>query len=319
MDQPDKRRGLPARVKMRHDTHFIDELTQRHQEPVGLMVALSALEPDGAQPRTVMGDLDDLVGSISERGILEPILVRPIPAPSLDGPEYRIISGERRFRAAQQAGLDEVPVIVFEVDPDEALEIALIENLQRKDLTPFEEAAGFRALAERHGYTHQEVASAVGRSRSLVTETLKLLEMPPAVREAAEELGVASRSLLLGIVRAAGGDEAGMLAMLEQAAEGQLNRDDVRREARSATRERAAARRKPYVFKFRAPDKTFKLSLSFRRSEVDRGDLIGALETILEELRTAEQAELGPIPQAPRPLPAAGSESVRTEPDVEEE
>ncbi len=291
-DQPEKRRGLPSRVKMRHDTHFIDELTQRHQETVGMMVALSAVEPDTGQPRSAMGDLADLVGSISEKGILEPILVRPIHGAALDGPEFRIISGERRFRAAREAGLSAGPAIVFEGDEGEALEFALIENLQRKDLTPFEEADGFRALADRHDYTHQEIAAAVGRSRSLVSETLKLLEMPPAVRSVAEELEIASRSLLLGIVRAAAGDEEAMLGMLEQASQGQLDREDVRRESKSR-KERATARRKPYVFKFRAPDKTFNLSLSFRRSEVDRGDLIGALETILQDLKAAEQEEGG--------------------------
>ncbi|MCZ6725772.1 MAG: ParB/RepB/Spo0J family partition protein [Acidobacteria bacterium] len=296
-DRSSSRRGLPSRIKMRHDTHFIDELTTRHQDPVGMMVPLASLAPDPNQPRTAMGDLDDLAGSIRERGILEPILVRPLPRPTAEGAQYRIISGERRFLAARQADLADVPVIVFEVDEDEAIEIALIENLQRKDLTPFEEAEGFRALAQRHHYTHQEIASAVGRSRSLVSETLKLLEMPPRVRQAAESLDIVSRSLLLEIVRAAGGDEAAMLAMLEQSAEGQLSRDDVRAESK-ARRPRAKARRKPHVFKFRAPDKSFNLALSFRRSEVDRGDLIGALETILAELRSAELAEEGLLPAA---------------------
>jgi ParB family chromosome partitioning protein len=275
---------------MRHDTHFIEELTRRHLEPVGMVVPIQSLEPDPKQPRSAMGDLDDLAGSIGEKGILEPILVRPLTRAGQESPGHRIISGERRFRAAQQAGLTEVPVIVFEVDEDEALEIALIENLQRKDLTPFEEAEGFRALAERHSYTHQEIASAVGRSRSLVSETLKLLEMPESARQAAEELQITSRSLLLEIFRAARGEEAAILSMLEQAAHGQLSRDDVREESKSQ-KPRAAARRKPYVFKFRAPDKTFNLALSFRRSEVDREDLIGALETILADLRSAEQAD----------------------------
>lgn len=292
MPEPrDKRRGLPERVRMRHDTHFIDELTTRHQDPVGCMLGLDAIEPDPDQPRSTLGNLEDLVASIREKGILEPILVRPLPR-VVDGAGYRIISGERRYRAAQQAGLVEVPAIIFEVDADEALEIALIENLQRKDLTPFEEAEGYRALAERHQYTHQEIASAVGRSRSLVSETLKLLEISPAARQAAESLEIVSRSLLLEIARAAGGDEEAMLGMLQQAGEGQLSRDDVRQEARDQ-RPRARARRRPYTFKFRAPDKTFRLSLSFRRSEVDRQDLIGALESILEQLKGAEEAESG--------------------------
>jgi len=285
-DRPEKRRGLPSRVKMRHDTHFVDELTTRHQDPVGQIVPIASLEPDPNQPRSTMGELDDLASSIAERGILEPILVRPIAGRG--GVQHRIISGERRFRAAQQAGLEDVPIIIFEVDEDEALEIALIENLQRKDLTPFEEADGYRALADRHQYTHQEIAGAVGRSRSLVSETLKLLEMPSSGREAAEALEIHSRSLLLEILRGAGGDEQAILAMLEQAATGGLSRDDVRSETKRH-KPRTTARRKPYVFKFRAPDKTFNLALSFRRSEVDRGDLIDALETILGELKTAAQ------------------------------
>jgi ParB family chromosome partitioning protein len=292
---------------MRHDTHFVDELTTRHNDPIGLMVALEAIEPDPGQPRSTMGDLDDLASSIAERGILEPILVRPLPDA---GPiQYRIISGERRFRAAQQVGLSEVPAIIFEVDADEALEIALIENLQRKDLTPFEEADGYKALADRHQYTHQEIASAVGRSRSLVSETLKLLEMPPRVRQAAESLAIDSRSLLLEIVRGSAGDERAMLGMLEQAAAGELSRDDVRSETKRQ-KSRATARRKPYVFKFRSPDKTFNLALSFRRTEVDRGDLISALETILGELKAAaEEAEPTPTAAAPAESspPSSGS------------
>ena len=294
MSETSKKRGLPSRVKMRHDTHFIEELTTRHQEAIGQMLPIDALEPDPDQPRTALGKLDDLIASIGDKGILEPILARPLAQPKLDGASHRIISGERRYRAALEAGLTDVPVIVLDVDADEALEIALIENLQRKDLTPFEEAEGYRALAERHQYTHQEIASAVGRSRTLVSESLKLLEMPPAVRGEADALEITSRSLLLGIVRAARGDEEAMLEMLRQAAQGSLNREDVRQESKTQ-RPRAQARRKPYVFKFRAPDKTFNLALSFKRSEVDRTDLIGALETILGELREAEQAEGGGV------------------------
>src|SRR5215203_5472955 len=133
------------RVKMRHDTHFVEELTARHETPVGKMVPLSTIEPDPNQPRSTMGDLDELVASIREKGVLEPILVRPRPDAEDEtvppaGVLYRIISGERRFRAAQEAGLYEVPAIEMDVSEQEALEIALIENLQRKDLTPFEEA-----------------------------------------------------------------------------------------------------------------------------------------------------------------------------------
>ena len=147
MSDPSRKRGLPVQVKMRHDTHFVEELAARHEAPVGKMIPLSAIEPDPHQPRSSMGDLEDLVASIRAKGVLEPILVRPRPQTVeelLVGPAYRIISGERRYRAAQEAGLYEVPAIEMDVSEDEALEIALIENLQRKDLTPFEEAEGFR-------------------------------------------------------------------------------------------------------------------------------------------------------------------------------
>lgn len=286
------------RMKMRHDNHFVDELTTRHESPVGKMVPLSALEPNPDQPRSVMGDLDDLVASIRDKGVLEPILVRPLgeeiegsPADPRFGESpagsYQIISGERRYRAAQEAGLYEVPVIVLEVSEEEALEIALIENLQRKDLSPFEEAHGYQSLAERHGYTHEQIAEAVGKSRTVITECLSLLQVPKRVRETIQALGIDSKSLLLEVLKA--GTEAEMLALLEEVSSRGLSRDDLRRRMRKPAAG-AKRRRKPYVFKFRAPDKTYSLSLSFRQAEVDRGDLIGALEQILLQLREEEQA-----------------------------
>lgn len=297
-----KKRGLPMRVKMRHDTHFVEELTTRHETPVGRMVPLSSVQPDPNQPRSAMGDLDDLVASIRDKGVLEPILVRPIGGSPADEPEgpaalpfggprddageaasYCIISGERRYRAAQEAGLYEVPAIVLDVSEEEALEIALIENLQRKDLTPFEEALGYQALIERHGYTHERVAEAVGKARTVVTESLALLQMPPRVRQTVQALGIESRSLLLEVLKADSEDE--MLRLLEEVSRQGLNRDDLRRRMRNRERASGGRRRKPYTFKFRAPDKTYTLSLAFRQSEVDRDDLMRALEEILAQLR----------------------------------
>jgi ParB family transcriptional regulator, chromosome partitioning protein len=280
-----RKRGLPMQVKMRHDTHFVEELAVRHESPVGRMVPLSAIEPDPNQPRTSMGDLDDLVASIRAKGVLEPILIRPRPLqPGEDplGPAYRIISGERRYRAAQEAGLYELPAIEMDVSQEEALEIALIENLQRKDLTPFEEAEGFRQLAELHAYTHEEIAEAVGKSRTVVTESLSLLQMSPRVRDTVQALGITSKSLLLEVLKA--GDEPEMIRLLEEVARLGLNRDDLRRRLRN-TDTAKGSRRRPYVFRFKAPDKTFSLSLTFRQSEVDKADLVRALEQILKQLR----------------------------------
>ena len=291
MSDPARKRGLPLRVKMRHDTHFVEELTARNETPVGKMVPLSAIEPDPHQPRSTMGDLDELVASIREKGVLEPILVRPRPLGEDEGPSgllYRIISGERRYRAAQEAGLYEVPAIEMDVSDEEALEIALIENLQRKDLTPFEEAEGYRLLAERHSYTHEEIADAVGKSRTVVTESLSLLQMPPRVRDTVQALGLSSKSLLLEVLKA--GEETEMIELLEEVARRGLNRDDLRQRLRKGDKGGRSGRRKPYVFRFRSPDKSYSLSLTFRQSEVDQHDLIRALEQILLDLRREAQA-----------------------------
>jgi ParB family chromosome partitioning protein len=274
------------RVKMRHDTHFVEELTARHETPVGKMVPLSTIEPDPNQPRTAMGDLTELVASIRDKGVLEPILVRPRPG-SGEGEDpagvlYRIISGERRFRASQEAGLYEVPVIEMDVSEQEALEIALIENLQRKDLTPFEEAEGYRLLAENHSYTHEEISSAVGKSRTVITESLSLLQMPPRVRDTVQALGITSKSLLLEVLKA--GTEQEMIELLEEVARRGLNRDDLRQRLRRGEKGKPG-RRKPYVFRFKAPDKSYSLALTFRQSEVDRDDLIRALEKIISDLQ----------------------------------
>lgn len=287
MSEVSKRRGLPVQVKMRHDPHFVEELTARTDTSVGRLIPLAAIEPDPGQPRSTMGDLSELVSSIRDKGVLEPILVRPLPPESSAAPGilYKIISGERRYRAAQEAGLYEVPAIEMDVSDQEALEIALIENLQRKDLTPFEEAEGYRALAERFEYTHDEIAESVGKSRTVVTESLSLLQIPARVRDAVQALGIHSKSLLLEVLKA--GDETEMISLLEEVARQGLSRDDLRRRLRKEQGRLGAGRRKPYVFKFRSPDKSYSLALSFRQSEVDRGDLIKALEQIIAQLREA--------------------------------
>ncbi|MFL6193121.1 MAG: ParB/RepB/Spo0J family partition protein [Thermoanaerobaculia bacterium] len=286
MSDPARKRGLPVRVKMRHDNHFVEELTARNEAPVGRMIPLAAIEPDPTQPRSSMGDLDDLVASIRDKGVLEPILVRPRPGGEADGPSgalFRIISGERRYRASLEAGLYEVPAIEMDISDQEALEIALIENLQRKDLTPFEEAEGYRMLAESHGYTHEEISEAVGKSRTVVTESLSLLQMPPRVRDTVQALGLTSKSLLLEVLKAGNEDE--MIDLLEEVARRGLNRDDLRQRLRRGDKGGKSSRRRPYVFRFKDPDRTFNLSLTFRQSEVDREDLIRALERILTDLR----------------------------------
>jgi len=141
-------------------------------------IAVGRLRPGRYQPRTRMDEqsIADLADSIREQGILQPILVRPI------GDGYEIIAGERRWRAAQAAGLREVPVVLRDVDDNTALAIALIENIQRENLNPLEEAIGIQRLIDEFGMTHEAVGKAVGRSRSAVTNLLRLLSLAEPVQ-----------------------------------------------------------------------------------------------------------------------------------------
>ena len=139
-----KRRGLPTESHMRHDSHFVDSLSERFGPSLGRQIPIDEIITNPDQPRRSVGDLSELKASIESKGVLEPILVRPLA----DG-RFRIIAGERRFRAALEAGLAEVPCIELDVPDNEMMEIALIENLHRRDLHAFEEAMGYASLAEQ--------------------------------------------------------------------------------------------------------------------------------------------------------------------------
>ena len=149
-----------------------------------LSLPISQVETCSSQPRKRFDDesLQELADSISQHGIIQPLTVR-----KLSSGYYQIIAGERRWRAARLAGLQEVPVIVIEADDRKAAELAMIENLQREDLNPMEEAAGFQSLIESYHMTQEEAAQRVGKSRSAVTNALRLLGLPPSVRKLVEE------------------------------------------------------------------------------------------------------------------------------------
>ena len=283
MSEPSQKKiGLPRRRRMRHDRHYVDELvTPRSGEGFGVMVRVTHISSNRDQPRTSLGNLDDLVSSIERHGVLEPLLVRA----RTDG-GFELISGERRFHAALRAGLEEVPCVELELEDQEALEIALIENLQRKDLTPFEEAEGFATLIESYKYTQEEVALAVGRSRVTVTETLKLLEIPTEVRDACRHADINAKSMLLEIARA--GDTASMLSLVQQIVEDRIDRAELRRrrQAEGAGETGSGGAVKPFIVRFRASeDRPFGVSLSFRtESEPEPRDVIDALKTLIREI-----------------------------------
>lgn len=145
-------------------------------------VPLTAIQPNPEQPRRVFSSeaLADLAASIREQGVLQPVLVRPVAGRG--AASYEIVAGERRWRAARLAGLTEIPVLVREVDDEQSLALALIENLQREDLNPIEQAAGLQLLQTRFGMSQEDLAKKVGMSRSAVANTLRLLQLPEAMR-----------------------------------------------------------------------------------------------------------------------------------------
>jgi ParB family chromosome partitioning protein len=268
---------------MRHDSHYVEELSERQPAPVGRMIGLDKIDPNPEQPRVEFGDLTELTASIAEKGVLEPLLVKPSRATG----RWMIIAGERRFRAARAAGLTEVPCVEMDIDAGSVAEIALIENMQRKDLTVWEEADGLLALCERFGYTHEEVARKVGKSRSTVTEALSIAAIPAEVREICREGDVSAKSMLLQIVRQP--DDEGMIRLARQITARGLTRDDAREVRRQEMGPRIAPDAKPYVFKYASPKKDFNLEIRFRRSSVDTTDIAQALRSVAKSIDSGDQ------------------------------
>lgn len=221
-------------------------------------VVPNAIVPNPLQPRTEFteADLSELTASIRENGLLQPLVVRP--APGREG-RYELVAGERRLRAIRDLGWDEVPVLVREVDDETLLVLALVENLQREQLSPLEEAHGYETLATRFKLTQEEIAHAVGKSRSAVANYLRLLGLPPSVKK------------LLTDGRLSMGHARALLAVADPVRAGELGRTaaregwSVREMERKASQERAGppSRRK--------------------RAGTDRDPVIRTLEKALQE------------------------------------
>jgi ParB family chromosome partitioning protein len=260
---------------MRHDSHFVEEITSTRSESIGRLIDLGRIEPNPHQPRKNFGDLSEMVASIKEKGVLEPILVR-----ALEGGRFEIIAGERRYQASKIAGLRHVPAIEVDVDNRGMLEISLIENLQRKDLTPFEEAAAIQRLCDQFRYTHEEIARKLGKSRTVITEALSLNRMPESIQERCRQADIESKSMLLQIVRQ--DSEDAMHRLVDRITGEGITREQARRFNRSdSSNER---RPKRYVFRYAPEDEAFQFSLSFPRPDVEKAELVSALQSVLERL-----------------------------------
>jgi ParB family transcriptional regulator, chromosome partitioning protein len=269
-----RRAGLPVAVKMRHNSHYVEDIISRSGAAIGRMISIQEIQPYADQPRKDRGDLRGLTDSVREKGVLEPLLVRRYP----ESGKYLIISGERRYFAARAAGLTEVPCIERDADDAETLELALIENMQRKDLTPFEEADGVQALGDRFGLTHEEISKKIGKSRSSVTELLSLRMIPDEIKAICIGNGVISKSQLLQVARQP--SEAKMREAIRRFAQGTLNRDQARQERNPDKKNRNSA------FRFVPPTKDFRLILKFRKGSVERDQVIAALRRVIETLES---------------------------------
>jgi ParB family chromosome partitioning protein len=169
-------RGLASLIgDMAVETNTVDRNRQQRRIPI------DRIRPNPRNPRRNFSEaeLDELAASIAERGIIQPVVVRGVRGTA---DQFEIIAGERRWRAAQRAGMHDVPIVVLDVSDSEALELAIIENVQRADLNPLEEASGYQALADNYGYGQDDIARTVGKSRSHVANTLRLLKLPDSVK-----------------------------------------------------------------------------------------------------------------------------------------
>ena len=228
-----------------------------------LEVDVEDISPNPRQPRRRFDSdsLRELASSIREHGLIQPLIAtqaEPLPESGEAGPRYRLIAGERRWRAAKMAGLQRVPVIVKEVSPPEALQLALVENIQRSDLNPLEEAAAYDQLIDEFGFTQEEIASRVGRSRSSVANALRLLSLSGAVQDALREgrISEGHARAILGLKRE--DEQVGTLRVV-------LKRDLTVRQTEELVRRLASEARRPRSTHTRSPE-TVALENAFRNA-----------------------------------------------------
>ncbi len=271
---------------MRHDLHYVEELA-RPNRPIGKILPIDKIEPNPEQPRTEIGDLSELTNSIKQNGVLEPLLVKP----NRENGTWMIIAGERRWRASNLAGLREVPCIELDLDEKSIAEIALIENLQRKDLTIWEEADGLAALKDKFGYTQEEIAKKISKSRTTVTESLTIAGLPETIREKARRANISAKSTLLEIARQF--DENAMHSFLDKISENGSNREKARQTARPEKKEISTAKsteKSPdgKIFRYAAENKDFNLEIRFTKLEnYQKRDILKALKEAFEKTKNS--------------------------------
>ena len=277
--QKTKKTGLPEFIEMKHDRHFVELISSRTEGPQIRMIPVDKIDPNPRQARSELGDMNELMESIKSKGILEPILVRP-----KDG-RYEIIAGERRFLASKRAGLNEIPCIEMIVSDNEAMELTLIENLQRKDLDAFEEADGLKSLAENYSYSHEEISKKIGKARSTVTEMINISKIPEEIRNYCKDHDIISRSTLLEISKQK--NKEAMLKLLTEIKERDLRREDTRELSKKLKGDMKKI--KHFVYNY-MPSKTnfYKLRIEFKKQSVTKEEIIQILEEVINKLKKDE-------------------------------
>ncbi len=271
-----KKSGLPEELNMRHDKHFVEILSAKSYGPSVRMIPLERITPNPQQARSELGKIEELMDSIKEKGVLEPILVRP------KGNLYEIIAGERRYIASKRIGVKEIPCIEMDVEDNEALEIALIENLQRKDLDVFEEAEGLKALTDLYGYSHNVIAKKIGKARSTITEIINICRIPKELRKICMENEITSRSTLIEIAKQKKKED--MEKLIKNIIQRELTRLDTRELSKSIKGD--AKKTKRFIYNFVPKEKkNYKLRIEFKKQEVSKEEIIGILEEIIRYLK----------------------------------
>ncbi|HKP70573.1 MAG TPA: ParB/RepB/Spo0J family partition protein [Pyrinomonadaceae bacterium] len=278
-------------VKMRHDAHYVEQIATKSRS-IGRTIPLTSIYPNPEQPRSEFGDLTELTESIKEKGVLEPLLVKPT-----DDGKFMIIAGERRWRASQLAGLTEVPCIEMELDEKSVAEIALIENLQRKDLTVWEEADGLAALKEKFGYTQDEIAQKISKGRTTVTELLTIAGLPAQIREKCRAANMNAKAMLLEVARQF--DESAMFEYLDNLASGKKKPAAVTAKAKEAGKRPASSSdngtaksevsHAASIFQFVPDDEAFTIEIRFKdpSARTKRG-ILEALKHAFEKTKESQ-------------------------------
>jgi len=241
--------------------------------PGARLIPLSDISPDPDQPRTKLSQekLNDLVDSVKSTGIIEPITVRE------DEHGYRVVTGERRFKAAQLAGLQEIPCILKKLDEKGVLTHQLIENLQREDLSPIDEAAALKRLLDS-GFTQVQVAKQIGKSQPYISKSLRILELPKAIIEEAQKIEV-SKEHMLQLSKA---KEPEQLQLWENIKTG-TTAEEIKAEVKKKKPSKGRPKIKPWTWK--PEDKSFTVSIRFRSQDYDKNEVVRALEQLIQELK----------------------------------